>query len=121
MPVNFNDSIVDRVMVTSKDGAHVPRRLEALGFRVVHERHGFAWTRDEVPTPAASLRAVEERSGQGGITYRPLESRPPRDTARARVWLERALAQGLQEARADLAALPPPGDAQPAETQAVGR
>jgi TPR repeat protein len=44
-----------------------------------------------------------------------------RDTARARVWLERALAQGLQEARTDLAALPPPADAQPAETQAVGR
>ena len=32
-----------------------------------------------------------------------------RDFDRARVWLDRALAQGLQEARNDLAALPPPG------------
>ena len=31
-----------------------------------------------------------------------------RDFDRARIWLERALAQGLQEARNDLAALPPP-------------
>ena len=37
-----------------------------------------------------------------------------RDFDRARVWLERALAQGLQEARNDLAALPPPA----AETRA---
>ena len=37
-----------------------------------------------------------------------------RDPERARVWLERALAQGLQEARGDLAALPP-APAEPAE------
>jgi TPR repeat protein len=30
-----------------------------------------------------------------------------RDIAEARVWLERALAQGLEEARPDLASLPP--------------
>jgi TPR repeat protein len=43
-----------------------------------------------------------------------------RDVDRARVWLERALAQGLQEARGDLAALPPSADAEEAEPQAVG-
>jgi TPR repeat protein len=31
----------------------------------------------------------------------------------ARTWLERAVAQGLQDARADLAALPPPPNAEP--------
>ena len=44
-----------------------------------------------------------------------------RDPDRARVWLERALAQGLQEARNDLAALPPPAEPEQAEPQAVGR
>ena len=45
-----------------------------------------------------------------------------RDFDRARVWLDRALAQGLQEARNDLAALPQPAaDTQQAEQQAVGR
>jgi hypothetical protein len=43
-----------------------------------------------------------------------------RDHERARVWLERAIAQGLQEARGDLAALPPPAHAEEAEPQAVG-
>jgi TPR repeat protein len=43
-----------------------------------------------------------------------------RDFDRARIWLERALAQGLQEARNDLAALPP-AETQMAEPQAVGR
>ena len=41
-----------------------------------------------------------------------------RDAERARVWLERALAQGLQEARNDLAALPPSADQ--GASQAVG-
>ena len=44
-----------------------------------------------------------------------------RDFDRARVWLERALAQGLQEARNDLAALPPADRQKPAGApQAVG-
>jgi TPR repeat protein len=42
-----------------------------------------------------------------------------RDLEQARAWLERALAQGLQEARNDLAALPPAGAPQ-AEPQAIG-
>jgi hypothetical protein len=37
------------------------------------------------------------------------------------MWLERALAQGLQEARTDLAALPPPAEPAQSEPQAVGR
>jgi TPR repeat protein len=41
-----------------------------------------------------------------------------RDPDRARVWLERAVAQGLQEARNDLAALPPAASEEPA-AQAV--
>jgi len=40
------------------------------------------------------------------------------DVERARRWLERALEQGLQEARRDLAALPPP--TAPAEPEAAG-
>ena len=36
-----------------------------------------------------------------------------RDPDRARVWLERAVAQGLQEARNDLAALPPAASEEP--------
>jgi TPR repeat protein len=46
-----------------------------------------------------------------------------RDADQARTWLERAVAQGLQEARSDLAALPPPPHAEPphAASQAVGR
>ena len=44
-----------------------------------------------------------------------------RDTDRARVWLERALAQGLQDARADLAALPPPAGPELVEPQAISR
>ena len=43
-----------------------------------------------------------------------------RNPERARHWLERAVSQGLQEARGDLAALPPPATAAP-EAQAVGR
>jgi hypothetical protein len=46
-----------------------------------------------------------------------------RDADQARTWLERAVAQGLQEARSDLAALPPPPHSEPphAASQAVGR
>jgi TPR repeat protein len=45
-----------------------------------------------------------------------------RDFDRARVWSERALAQGLQEARADLATLPPvPAETERAEPQAAAR
>jgi uncharacterized protein len=44
-----------------------------------------------------------------------------RDPDRARMWLERSLAQGLQEARTDLAALPPPPEPVQSEPQAVGR
>jgi uncharacterized protein len=44
-----------------------------------------------------------------------------RDRERARTWLERALAQGLQEARNDLVALPPAAETRPAEPEAVGR
>jgi TPR repeat protein len=45
-----------------------------------------------------------------------------RDFERAREWLDRALAQGLQEARNDLAALPPAVTESPqVEPQAVGR
>jgi TPR repeat protein len=44
-----------------------------------------------------------------------------RDTDRARVWLEKALAQGLQDARTDLAALPPPADPELVEPQAFSR
>jgi TPR repeat protein len=43
-----------------------------------------------------------------------------RNIERARHWLERAVAQGLQEARGDLAGLPPPATSAP-EPQAVGR
>jgi TPR repeat protein len=43
-----------------------------------------------------------------------------RDFDRARLWLERALAQGLQEARNDLATLPAVAEAQPARSQAAG-
>jgi TPR repeat protein len=35
------------------------------------------------------------------------------DMAQARKWLERAVAQGLQDAKADLAALPPAADPTP--------
>jgi TPR repeat protein len=42
-----------------------------------------------------------------------------RDVERARRCLERAVAQGLEEAHRDLAALPPP--TVPAEPQAAGR
>jgi TPR repeat protein len=44
-----------------------------------------------------------------------------RDVDRARMWLERAMAQGVQEARGDFAALPPQTEPQQAEPQAVGR
>ena len=43
-----------------------------------------------------------------------------RNIERARHWLERAVGQGLQEARGDLAGLPPPAITAP-EPQAVGR
>jgi uncharacterized protein len=43
-----------------------------------------------------------------------------RDYERARLWSERALAQGLQEARDDLAALPPQAGSEQAVPQAVG-
>jgi TPR repeat protein len=43
-----------------------------------------------------------------------------RDVDRARVWLDRALAQGLPEARNDLAALPAVTETQLAQSQAVG-
>jgi hypothetical protein len=42
------------------------------------------------------------------------------DPDAARLWLERALGQGVQDARGDLAALPPPASQQLAEAQAVG-
>jgi len=44
-----------------------------------------------------------------------------RDFDRARMWLERAIAQGLQDARGDLAALPPQAEPQQDEPQAVNR
>src|SRR5206468_10289742 len=44
-----------------------------------------------------------------------------RDPDCARVWLERALAQGLQETRGDLAALPPPADPVQSEARAASR
>ena len=83
----------------------------------------------EVPTdrPAAQrwFRAAAERGHAyaqmmfGRYLARGLAGE--RDFDRARVWLERALAQGLQEARNDLAALPPAAtEAQQAEPQAVG-
>lgn len=57
---------------------YLPRLLERVGLTIVHERQGFAWSRDEVPPPPASLRAPEERRGTGGgITYRPLDVRRP--------------------------------------------
>jgi TPR repeat protein len=40
-----------------------------------------------------------------------------RDFERARTWLERALAQGLQEARNDIAGLPPPPGTETTEPQ----
>jgi TPR repeat protein len=42
-----------------------------------------------------------------------------RDLAEAKIWLERALAQGLEEARADIAGLPAPENAPPAPASAM--
>jgi len=44
-----------------------------------------------------------------------------RDPESARMWLERALAQGLQEARGDIAALPPPVEPAESEPQHAAR
>jgi hypothetical protein len=44
-----------------------------------------------------------------------------RDLDRARTWTERAIAQGLQEARADLSALPATTETAQAEPQAASR
>lgn len=52
----------------------VPRLLERIGFAPVHERHGYAWNREEVPPPPASLRAPRgERAAVHGIVYRPID------------------------------------------------
>ncbi len=45
----------------------------------------------------------------------------PRDPVEARLWLERAVAQGLVEARSDLAGLPSPPATDKPEQHAVGR
>jgi TPR repeat protein len=43
----------------------------------------------------------------------------PKDPAEARLWFERALAHGVQEVRAELAALPPAGSEAPEPQRAV--
>ncbi len=48
---------------------YVPELLEKVGMRVVHQRHGYAWDREEVPAPPASLR----RGGSGDLVYRTIE------------------------------------------------
>jgi ribosomal protein S18 acetylase RimI-like enzyme len=49
--------------------SYLPVLLGKVGMRVVHERHGYAWDREEVPAPPASLR----RSATGDVVYRNLD------------------------------------------------
>lgn len=48
---------------------YLPVLLARVGMRVVHERHGYAWDREEVPAPPASLR----RGGAGDLIYRTID------------------------------------------------
>ena len=45
--------------------SYLPVLLGKVGMRVVHERHGYAWDREEVPAPPASLR----RSASGDVVW----------------------------------------------------
>jgi hypothetical protein len=49
---------------------HLPGLFARLGARLVLERHGYAWNRDEVPPPAPALRAFNTR---GEVIYRTLD------------------------------------------------
>jgi GNAT superfamily N-acetyltransferase len=47
--------------------------LGKLGARIAHERHGYAWSREEVPPPPGSLRTHSRGAGPGGVVYRTLD------------------------------------------------
>jgi ribosomal protein S18 acetylase RimI-like enzyme len=56
-------------MLSPTNPPHLPVLLGRVGMRVVHERHGYAWDRDEVPAPPASLR----KGAAGDLVYRTVE------------------------------------------------
>jgi TPR repeat protein len=82
----------------------------------------------EVPTDRAAAQHWFHEAAERGHAYAQMMLgrylarglAGERDFDRARVWSERALAQGLQEARADLATLPPT-ETERAEPQAAAR
>ncbi|MBI4509855.1 MAG: hypothetical protein HY698_09475 [Deltaproteobacteria bacterium] len=54
---------------------HVPVLLGRLGLRTIAERHGYSWTREEVPPPPASLRTpAQGRSPDHEVAYRPIDA-----------------------------------------------
>jgi GNAT superfamily N-acetyltransferase len=57
--------------LTPWNAPYLPGLLARLGFGVHGERHGYAWSRSEMPPPPASLRSPPARSG--GVVYRQLD------------------------------------------------
>jgi ribosomal protein S18 acetylase RimI-like enzyme len=68
--------------------------LERVGAKAVQERHGYAWSRSEMPPPPASLRAAGGADDKrGGVVYRTLDaSAPAAETARFLATYNAALA-----------------------------
>lgn len=57
---------------------YLPGLLSRVGLSPVHERHGYAWSVDEMPPPPASLRVREERRvADRGVVYRHLDRERP--------------------------------------------
>lgn len=83
--------------------------------------HDVPWDR---PAAQRYFRAAAERGHPYGQMmlgrYLARNLGGEQDFEAARFWLQKAAAQGLEDAKADLANLPPPPAEQPAQTQAVG-
>ena len=80
LTAGFDES---RVSLAPWNPPYLPGHLEALGFDVVHERHGYHWSREEMPPPPSSLRTYGAKEGEiRGVTYRPLDHERPEQEVR---------------------------------------